>query len=169
MPDVRTRHRSIDVAASHCERLSALSPNLFQTDKLSTYSLSVTGCCLRTNGRFAPEAALGRLKIQLPLDPKADSTWKSRHVLKMPKKRHRAERDCRLRRHFETSSRLRGLHVKVAAPLLGQFGNDYLIRSRRDDAGVILRKINRRRRQSAFHCARRCGTAASIDRPEQLA
>src|SRR2546423_9629450 len=47
--------RSIDVAASHCERLSALSPSLFQTDRLSTYSLSVTGCCLRTNGRFAPE------------------------------------------------------------------------------------------------------------------
>jgi hypothetical protein len=45
MPDVRTRHRSIDVAASHCERLSALSPSLFQTDRLSTYSLSVTGCC----------------------------------------------------------------------------------------------------------------------------
>src|ERR1700686_816212 len=57
MPDVRTRHRSIDVAASHCERLRALSPSLFQTDRLSTYSLSVTGCCLRTNGRFAPIAA----------------------------------------------------------------------------------------------------------------
>jgi hypothetical protein len=30
------------------------SSSLFQTDRLSTYSLSVTGCCLRTNGRFAP-------------------------------------------------------------------------------------------------------------------
>ena len=35
--------------------------------------------------------------------------------------------------------------------------------------GHFLRKINRMRRQSAFHCARRCGTAASIDRSEQLA
>ena len=54
-----TRHRSIDVRSfAHCERLSAPSPSLFQTDRLSTYSLSVTGCCLRMNGRFAPTAAV---------------------------------------------------------------------------------------------------------------
>jgi hypothetical protein len=41
-------HRSIDVAASHCERLSAPSSSL------SIYSLSVTGYRLRTNGYFAP-------------------------------------------------------------------------------------------------------------------
>src|SRR5258707_11695141 len=46
-PDVCTRHRSIDFAVSHCERRSP-SPSL------STHSLSVTGCCLRMNGRFAP-------------------------------------------------------------------------------------------------------------------
>src|ERR1700720_3841757 len=53
--------RGIVVATSHRERLSAPSPSLFQTDGLSTYSLSVTGCCLRTNGRFAPGAVIQAL------------------------------------------------------------------------------------------------------------
>jgi hypothetical protein len=98
-PQARACHRSIDVAASHCDRLSALPRSLHQSDRFSTYSL-VTGCCLRTNGHFAPQAAAwARTKVKTVL-----TRWSSA--------RYRARRNC----HVYAAISVSGISRKFGGP-----------------------------------------------------